>query len=135
MIIIAHLLIFAAIYGLLLPALHAVFGGSIDLHGGIITIVVISLLSEGAVLIGAFGGRALTLALKLNPLVNRRQFEHISRATLIAALSLVLIGASHVVPHLVSIAWYWAIALSILSALLLEVALRIKRNHIRASYK
>lgn len=134
MIIVAHLLLFAVLFGLGFSGLNGVFGdGGIAFHGGLIATLVLAIAAELVVLAASVAARALALALKINPLTQRPEAEAIAHAIIFVALTVFLMVLPLVLPALVTLSWYWAPFLSAVVVAFLEVMVRVKRHLIARS--
>lgn len=128
MIILAHLAMFAALYGLGFPALHAAFGDSVNFQGGLIALAVMTVLSEVVTIASALVARAISVALGINPLLQRRKAETVAYATIGIMMFLLYTIATALAPAIITLTWFWSLAVTAAVLGLLEVMVRVKRK-------
>lgn len=126
-IILVHLAIFAALFGLAMPGLNSVLGDAVDFNGGILAIVVMTVLSEVVVIAGGVLSRIVGGALGINPLLQRKKSEAVSASLLTLLYAGFLVAASAIVPAVITVTWLSALLVSASVSLVLFVALHIKR--------
>jgi len=127
-IILVHLAIFAALYGLVMPGLNVLVGSSVDFNGGLIAVVVFTVLSEVAVVVGGLLSRIIGDRLGINPLLQRRKSEALSASILTLVYAGFLSASSAIVPSVISVTWVSALLLSAGVNIILFAALYIKRG-------
>lgn len=127
-IILVHLAIFAALFGLVLPGLNTLVGDAIDFNGGILAVVVLTVLSEVVVVAGGLLSRIVGDALGINPLLQRKKSEAVSASLLTLMYAGFLLVASAVVPAVISVTWLSALLVSAGVSIVLFVALLVKRR-------
>lgn len=123
-----HLAIFAALFGLVLPGLNTLVGDAIDFNGGILAVVVLTVLSEVVVVAGGLLSRIVGDALGINPLLQRKKSEAVSASLLTLMYAGFLLVASAVVPAVISVTWLSALLVSAGVSIVLFVALLVKRR-------
>ncbi len=126
-IILVHLAIFAALFGLVMPGLNTLVGDAIDFNGGILAVVVLTVLSEVVVVAGGLLSRIVGDALGINPLLQRKKSEAVSILLLTLLYAGFLLAASAIVPSVISVTWLSALLVSVAVNVVLFVALYIKR--------
>lgn len=131
-IIIVHLVLFAALFGLALPALETAFAGSVAFNGGIFSVAVLTLLSEVVVIANGVFSRVVTIKLGINPLLQRKKGEAIAMVLLALIYGGFLLAASALVPSVISVTWPAALILGAIVTAALFAALHIKRAIIKA---
>jgi hypothetical protein len=133
MIIFAHVIMFVGLFAVGLPWLNSTFGPEVAFGGGLIAAALMALASEVVVLGSAVIARAITLALKINPLLQRNKATLIAHAVIFVVLSGFLATVSLVFPQVISVSLTWALLLSGLTVAVLEVMVRVKRYLIAKS--
>lgn len=131
-IIIVHLVMFAALFGLALPALETTLAGSVAFNGGLLSVAVLTLLSEVVVIGNGVLSRVVTIKLGVNPLLQRNKGEAIAMALLTLVYGGFLLVVSALVPSVLSVTWPAAFILGAIVTAALFAALHIKRAIIRA---
>ena len=125
-IILVHLAIFAALFGLVMPGLNNLTG-LIDFNGGILAVAVMTLLSEVVVIASGVLGRVVGDALGINPLLQRRKSEAVSSATMTLLFTGFLCASSAIAPAVISVTLVSSLMLSVAVVAVLSAALYIKR--------
>jgi len=131
-IIIVHLVMFAALFGLGLPGLEAVLPTSVGFHGGIVAVLVLTLLSEVAVIVAGIFSRVLGDSLGINPLLQRNKSGALSAVFCTVVYTIFLVTASAVAPLVLFVTLPAALLISGAVTVALFVMLEIKRAIIRA---
>lgn len=126
-IILVHLGIFAALFGLVMPGLNTFVGDAIDFNGGMLAVVVLTVLSEVVVVAGGLLSRIVGDALGINPLLQRKKSEAVSISLLTLLYAGFLLAASAIVPSVISVTCLSALLVSVAVNVVLFVALYIKR--------
>jgi len=130
-IIIAHLVMFAALFGLGLPALQAVLPAFVGFHGGIVAVLVLALLSEVAVVAAGICGRVVGDALGINPLLERNKSGALSAVLSVVFYTIFLVTTSAVAPLTISVTLPVAALISVAVTAALFAMLAIKREIVR----
>ena len=126
-IILVHLAIFAAFFALVMHGLNNLAGAAVDFNGGILAVVVMTVLSEVVVIAAGLLSRIVGDALGINPLLQRKQSEALSASLLTLFFAGFLLASSAVVHAVISVTWLSALLLSAGICFVLFVALHIKR--------
>lgn len=126
-IILVHLALFAALFGLVMPGLNNLTGGAVDFNGGILAVVVMTVLSEVVVIASGLLSRIVGDTLGINPLLQRRKSEALSASLLTLLFAGFLLASSAIVPSVLSVTWLSALLLSAGVNVVLFAALYIKR--------
>jgi hypothetical protein len=131
-IIIVHLVMFAALFAVGLPALQSVLPSAVGFHGGIIAVGVLTLLSEVAIIAAGILSRVIGDALGINPLLERNKSGALSAVLCVVFYTIFLVIASAVAPLILFVTLPVAAAISVAVTVALFVMLEIKRAIIRA---
>lgn len=131
-IIIVHLVMFAALFGLGLPGLEAVLPSAVGFNGGIIAVLVLTVLSEVAVIAAGIISRVLGDALGINPLLERNKSGALSAVFCTVFYTIFLVAASAVAPGVLFVTLPAALVISVAVTVALFVMLKVKRAIIRA---
>ena len=131
-IIIVHLVMFAVLFGLALPALENAFASNVAFNGGILSVAVLTLLSEVVVIANGVLSHVVTVNLGINPLLQRNKGEAIAMALLTLVYGGFLLVVSALVPSVLSVTWPAAFILGAIVTAALFAALHIKRAIIKA---
>ncbi len=126
-IILVHLAIFAALFGLAMPGLNTLAGDAVDFNGGILAVVVMTVLSEVVVIACGVLSNIVAQLVGINPLLQRKKGEALSASLLALAFTGFLVACSAVVPALITVSWTAALLLSVAVTVALYTALHIKR--------
>ncbi len=127
-IILVHLAIFAALFALVMPGLNNAAGDAVNFDGGILAVVVMTVLSEVVVIAGGVLSRIVGDTLGINPLLQRKKSEALSASLLTLLFAGFLLAASAVVPAVISVTWLSALLVSAGVSIVLFAALYIKRG-------
>lgn len=127
-IIFVHLAIFAALFGLVMPGLSNVVGDEVKFDGGILAVVVMTVLSEVVVIAGGVLSRIVGDAIGINPLLQRKKSEAVSALMVTLLFAGFLLAASAVVPAVISVTLVSALLVSAAVSIVLFAALYIKRG-------
>lgn len=126
--ILFHLGFFAALFGLAMPGLSELSGGTVDFGGGIIAIAVMAVLSEVAVFIAAIISNALMRAVGVNPLLQRKKGELISAAMMTIYLAGFYLSVHAVFPAVITVTVLSALLTAAIVTVVFFAALHIKRK-------
>ncbi len=126
-IILVHLAIFAALFGLAMPGLNNMVGDAVNFEGGMLAVVVMTVLSEVVVVAGGMLSRIVGNVLGINPLLQRKKSEGVSITLLTLLYAGFLVAASAIVPSVISVTWLSALLVSVAVNVVLFAALYIKR--------
>jgi hypothetical protein len=125
-IILFHLAFFAALFGLVMPGLNTITG-AVDFNGGILAVLVMTVLSEVVVVASGVLGRILGDALGINPLLQRRKSEVVSSLVMTVLFASFLLASAAVVPSLIAVTFVSSLLMSVAVVVVLFVALYVKR--------
>lgn len=126
-IILVHLAIFAALFGLAMPGLNNLVGDAVNFEGGLLALAVMTVLSEVVVFAGAILSKVAENMLRLNPLFQRKKCEALSASILTLSFAGFLLATAAIRPSVVSVTWLSALLISVLVNVILIVALYVKR--------
>jgi hypothetical protein len=133
MIIVVHLVFFAALY-LGLPLVGAASGdGSLIYNGGILATIAMALASEATIVAAAVLSSIFTRAIGINPLLQRSSADSISLGACFVFYFALLCAVSAWVPSLITVTWSSALLLSAFVCVVLQVMLKLKRAWIARS--
>lgn len=107
-IILVHLAIFAAFFGLVMPVLSHLVPGDVYFGGNLLDIAILTILSEVVVVASGVLGRLTGRVLGFNPLLQRKRSEALSAILLVLMYGGFLYATVAVAPYVISL--YWPVA-------------------------
>jgi len=133
MIVVIHLAFFALFFGLGLPSLEAATGGAVTFGGGVGATIALAVAAEVVVIVAAVVARILNGVLGVNPLLQRNKGDLVANLFIFVCLSIFLYSVSALLPALLGVTLFWALALSASVCAVLEVMVLVKRHIIASS--
>lgn len=125
-IILVHLALFAALFGLAMPVLNTLTG-VVDFNGGFLALGVMTLLSEVVVIASGVLGRIVGDALGINPLLQRRRSDAVSSSLMILVFTGFLSASAAIAPKVIAVTFLSSLILSFAVVAVLFFALYVKR--------
>jgi|GEM_PF-2664233 len=107
-IILVHLAIFAAFFGLVMPVLSHLVPGDVYFGGNLLDIAILTILSEVVVVFSGVLGRLTGRVLGFNLLLQRKRSEALSAILLVLMYGGFLYATVAVAPYVISL--YWPVA-------------------------
>ncbi len=125
-IILFHLAFFAALFGLVMPGLNTITG-AVDFNGGILAVLVMTVLSEVVVVASGVLGRIVGDALGINPLLQRKKAETLSASIMTVLFTGFLLASSALFPSVITVTFVSSLLVSVVVVAVLFIALYVKR--------
>ncbi|MCA9800414.1 MAG: hypothetical protein KC777_00430 [Cyanobacteria bacterium HKST-UBA02] len=126
-IILVHLAIFAAFFGLVMPVLSHLVPGEVYFGGNLLDIAILTILSEVVVVASGVLGRLTGRVLGFNPLLQRKRSEALSAVLLVLVYGGFLYAIMAVAPYVISLYWPVAFILAAGVTVILFGVLYVKR--------